>query len=129
MLLINFRMMYYSGNILVGFKSAKIGRSDKLQSGEKVYAMGNSINYGISISEGIVGILLIEIKYDDKTRMVIQSSLNITEGNSGGALLDKNGCLVGITTFRIKDIKGDAVYGLAYSIPIDIVCDYVINEY
>lgn len=60
-------------------------------------------------------------KYDDKTRMVIQSSLNITEGNSGGALLDKNGCLVGITTFRIKDIKGDAVYGLAYSIPIDIV--------
>ncbi len=55
----------------VNFKPAKIGRSDKLKSGQKVYAIGNSINYGISISEGIVGMPLIEIIYENKTRMAI----------------------------------------------------------
>lgn len=111
------------------FKSVKIGRSDKLKSGQKVYAMGNSINYGISISEGIIGIPLIEVIYEKKARMAIQCSLNITEGNSGGALLDEKGALVGITTFRIKDSKGNVVYGLAYSVPINLVCDYVSQKF
>ncbi|MDR1906393.1 MAG: serine protease, partial [Clostridiales bacterium] len=38
--------------------------------------------------------------------------MTITEGNSGGALLDERGKLIGITTFRTKDNKGNTIYGL-----------------
>ena len=49
-------------------------------------------------------------------------------GNSGGALFNSNGALIGITTFRTKDTSGDVVYGIAYSIPIQLVIDYLNEE-
>lgn len=45
-------------------------------------------------------------------------------GNSGGALLDEKGRLVGITSFRIKDNQGNIVYGLVYSIPVNMIVEY-----
>ena len=107
------------------FRSMKIGNSSKLKSGDTVYAIGNAVNYGLSISKGIVGIPLMGIEYSGNTRTVIQCDLTIAEGNSGGALLDERGRLVGLTTFRTKDGAGNVVYGLAYCIPIDIVMEYI----
>ncbi len=109
------------------FQGMKIGNSAKLKSGDTVYSIGNAVNYGLSISKGIVGIPLMGIEYSGNTKMVIQCDLTIVEGNSGGALLDERGRLVGITTFRTKDSAGNVVYGLAYCIPIDIVVKYIEN--
>jgi S1-C subfamily serine protease len=111
----------------LNLKPIKIGKTEKLKSGETVFAVGNAVNHGISISKGIVSIPLIEIAYDDLTRKVIQCDLNINEGSSGGALFDERGRLIGITTFRIKDKQGNIVYGLAYCIPINVAMDYVNN--
>ncbi len=107
------------------FNVIKQGKSSNLKSGDKVYAIGNTVNYGLSISQGIVGIPLLNIEYSGAVRTVIQCDLTIADGNSGGALLDSRGRLVGITTFRTKDRLGNIVYGIAYCIPIDIVMGFV----
>lgn len=99
----------------------------KLRYGDKIYAIGNGSNYGLSITTGTISNPLINVKYEDKIREAIQCDLTITSGNSGGALLDKYGRLIGITTFRTKDEKGNPVYGIAYSVPVKDVLNYV-NE-
>jgi S1-C subfamily serine protease len=106
-------------------KTLKTADSSKLNYGDKVYAIGNTSNKGIGISEGIISVPLVNIIYEDKTRAVIQCDLTIAQGNSGGALLDKKGKLIGITTFRTKDNSGNVIYGIVYCIPINIVLDYI----
>ena len=110
------------------FKSVEIGAVKKIQSGDKVFAIGNAMNYGLAISSGIISIPQINIDYEGIIRKVIQCDITIAEGNSGGALFDDKGRLIGITTFRIKDNSGDVVYGFAYCIPITIVLEYVNQE-
>ena len=109
----------------IKLKPIPIGNSSKLKSGDKIYAVGNSQNFGIGISQGIIGIPLIEIEYSEQNRKVIQCDITIAEGNSGGALLDRNGKLIGITTFRTKDSKGNVIYGLAYCVPVDIALEFI----
>lgn len=106
-------------------KPITFGSVESLKSGDKVYAIGNSLNQGISISQGIVGIPSLKVAYSDQMRTVIQSDIVITNGNSGGALLDENGLLIGITTFRLKDNNDVVVYGIAYSIPINIIEEFL----
>lgn len=109
----------------VKVKVLKTTDSSKINSGDKVYAIGNTSNKGIGISEGIISVPLVNIIYEEKTRAVIQCDLTIAQGNSGGALLNEKGKLIGITTFRTKDNSGNVIYGIVYSIPINIVLDYI----
>ena len=110
------------------FKRAEINTSTKIQSGDAVFAIGNAMNYGLAISSGIISIPLVNISYGGISRKVIQCDITIAEGNSGGALFDSQGRLIGITTFRTKDNSGDVVYGFAYCIPITTVLEYVNQE-
>lgn len=103
----------------------KIGNDKNLSSGDCIYAMGNLSNYGLSISSGIVSIPHIFVTYNDTTRNVIQCDLTISDGNSGGALLNSKGELVGLTTFRLKDNDNKIVYGIAYCVPICTVMEYI----
>lgn len=109
------------------FKAVEMNSDGKLASGDTVFAIGNAMNYGLAISSGIVSVPLVNISYDGVTRSVIQCDITIAEGNSGGALFDKNGRLVGITTFRTKDNKGVVVYGFAYCLPLATVLAYLAN--
>lgn len=86
------------------------------------------MNHGIGITEGVVSLPQINIEYEDTIRNVIQCDLIINEGNSGGALLDERGRLIGITTFRLKDNMGNIIYGVAFCIPINMVIDYLNQE-
>ncbi|MFQ6724078.1 MAG: S1C family serine protease [Clostridia bacterium] len=107
------------------FKPIEIYDSSKISTGDKIYTIGNSANYGLSMSEGLIGSPLINITYNEQTRSVIQANINITEGNSGGALLDYKGRIIGITTFRTRDNSGNVIYGIAYCIPINTVLQYI----
>ena len=109
------------------FISMKIGNDDKLSSGDRIYAIGNMSNNGLSITQGIVSIPHINVSYNNVIRNVIQCDLTISDGNSGGALLNSNGELVGLTTFRLKDSSNNIIYGVAYCVPINTVMNYVIN--
>ena len=105
--------------------SIKTADSEAVLAGDKVYAVGNAANYGIGIFEGIVSIPLLNIEADGLTRAVIQCDLTIAAGNSGGALLNDRGELIGLTTFRTRDNSGNVIYGIVYSIPINTVLEYV----
>lgn len=109
----------------ITLKTIKMGNSDELKSGDKIYAVGNASNYGVGIFEGIVSIPLITVELDGLTRNVIQCDLTIAAGNSGGALINEKGEMVGITTFRTKDMSGNVIYGIVYCIPINTVLDYI----
>lgn len=107
------------------FKAMQIADSDKLDFGDKVYAIGNASNYGLSITLGQISAPKINVENDGVTRLVIQCDLTISAGNSGGSLLDSRGRLIGVTTFRTKDNAGNVVYGVAYCLPINTVMNYV----
>lgn len=106
-------------------RGVRIGNSDGLDFGNQIYAIGNSMNGGLSIAEGIIGIPEVFIEYEGITRRMIQADVTIASGNSGGALLNDKGELVGITSCRVKDLNGNVVYGIAYSIPINQVMNYI----
>jgi serine protease Do len=109
----------------IDLKPIEFGDSNEIESGNTVYSIGNGMNHGIGITKGIVSILLVNIIYDDNYRSVIQCDLVISDGNSGGALLDNAGRLIGITTFRMKDSSLNPIYGIAYSIPINSVEEFL----
>ena len=107
------------------FKPVKFGDSSKLKAGENVYAVGNLSNVGISLTEGIISNPNINVEYNGKVRNAIQCDLTIAEGNSGGALFDEKGKLIGITTFRLKDNSKNVIYGICYQIPANEVVEYI----
>ena len=107
------------------FSYAKLREGTDLEGGERVYAVGNTSNYGISISEGIIGVPLVNIEYSGIIRSVIQCDINIAEGNSGGALIDSKGQLIGITSFRTRDKSGNIVYGICYCVPVSQITDSI----
>jgi len=110
------------------FRATELNSGGKLESGDTVFAIGNAMNYGLAISSGIVSIPLVKIINDGVTRDVIQCDITIAEGNSGGALFDSAGRLIGITTFRTRDNKGNVVYGFAYCVPISYVLEFLDAE-
>ena len=70
----------------------------------------------------------INVTYNETTRNVIQCDLTISDGNSGGALVDSKGKLIGLTTFRLKDQSNNIIYGISYCIPINTVMEYIENN-
>jgi S1-C subfamily serine protease len=96
-----------------------------LKFNDEVYALGNLNKVGVSLTKGVISNPKINVDYNGNTREVIQSDLVIAEGNSGGALVDDEGKLIGITTFRLKDGSNDTIYGICYSIPVNIVVEYI----
>ena len=108
---------------------AEMGDSDTLTLGEKVYAIGNANALGISVTEGIVSVeseyismsatdnrdLNGDGKVDSVKYRVIRTSALINHGNSGGALFNLNGELIGIT--NAKNVE-DETEGIGYALPI-----------
>jgi serine protease Do len=101
----------------------EIGNSDKLRVGEMVIAIGNPLGFGDSLTQGIVSsthrIIPVSLNQDgifDWEQEVIQTDAAINQGNSGGALVDLNGKLVGINSMKVADM---GVEGIGFAIPID----------
>lgn len=95
---------------------AKLGDSDSLKLGQPVVAIGNALGYGQSVTNGIVSALNREMTTEDGgTGIYIQTNAAINHGNSGGALLNINGEVIGINAAKID---GSTVEGMGYAIPI-----------
>ena len=106
-------------------KPLVIGDTTDLKQGQKVYAIGNGMNHGVGITEGIISLSEVNIVFEKVNRKVIQCDLTINDGNSGGALLNEEASLIGLTTFRLKDNSGNVIYGIAFCIPIHLVITYL----
>ncbi|MBO4980561.1 MAG: trypsin-like peptidase domain-containing protein [Lachnospiraceae bacterium] len=100
----------------VAITVATLGNSDELKLGEPVIAIGNALGYGQSVTNGIVSALDREIKLEDgSTGTFIQTNAAINYGNSGGALLNIKGEVIGINSNKFG---GEAIEGMGYAIPI-----------
>ncbi len=80
---------------------AKIGKSQDVRVGERVYTIGNPSGMSRTLGEGLVSGLR---KAADGVQ-VIQTTAQISRGSSGGALIDSEGALIGITTFTMRDAQ------------------------
>jgi serine protease Do len=110
----------------------KYGDSDKLRLGEWVLAVGNPFNLTSSVTAGIVsakGRSLGLNEGDYRIESFIQTDAALNMGNSGGALVDTKGLLVGITS-AIMSPSG-AYAGNSFAIPVTIVKKVVddLKEY
>jgi len=102
-------------------KPISIGRSDDLQVGQKVYAIGNPFGLDQTLTTGIISALGREIRSitGRPIQGVIQTDAAINPGNSGGPLLDSAGRLIGVNT-AIYSPSG-AYAGVGFAVPVDIV--------
>lgn len=106
---------------------AQIGDSSKLRLGETVIAIGNPLGLGDTLTSGIVSYtertIPVSLNQDgvyDWEQEVIQTDAAINEGNSGGALVDLDGKVIGINTMKISDT---GVEGLGFAIPANHVME------
>ena len=109
---------------------ARLGDSEALKLGEQVIAIGNALGYGQSVTGGWVSALNREVGMEDGSKgTFIQTDAAINGGNSGGALLNMNGEVVGINSSKIS---GYGVEGMGYAIPIaaaePIISDLMTKE-
>ena len=81
---------------LEAIKIATIGDSTKLKPGNGVIAIGNALGYGQSVTAGIVSAVNRDVTIDNQTKKMIQTDAAINGGNSGGALLNSAGEVVGV---------------------------------
>lgn len=102
-----------------------LAKTEKLNYGETVHSIGNGNGYGLSYSKGSVAAPLRHIEYDGKTVDAIQINMNVYEGNSGGALLNQSGELVGIITFRLRDNKNEIIHGTAFALPLNTIKEFL----
>ncbi len=93
---------------------AQFGNSDNLQVGESVIAIGNAMGLGLSATDGIVSIKEQNINVDGNSLNVIQTSAAINSGNSGGALVNTRGEVIGINTAKYNSSMTE---GMGYAIP------------
>ena len=84
---------------------ARLGDSDALSVGDPVYAEGNPMGYLLgSMTEGIVSALDRDDEVDGRGMGMIQTSAALNPGNSGGALVNEAGQVVGITSAKITGL-------------------------
>lgn len=92
--------------------------------GDVVLAIGNPYNLGQSVSQGIISAIGRNAVGDSVGRQnFIQTDASINRGNSGGALINSAGELVGISTLSIGKTANEIAEGLNFAIPIDIAND------
>lgn len=89
----------------LGLTPARLGDSDLLAVGDPVYAEGNPLGYLTgSMTEGIVSALERESEVNSDGMGMIQTSAALNPGNSGGALVNGQGQVVGITSAKITGL-------------------------
>jgi len=104
-----------------GLTAAELGDSDTVQVGEWCMSIGNPLGMRSTVCQGSISALNREITDSDgKTYNVIQTDAAINEGNSGGALVNSRGQVIGINTLKAS---GEGVEGLGFAIPINDTID------
>ena len=98
-----------------GLTPATLGNSNDLKVGEFVMAIGNPLGMDYSVTCGIVSAVNREVTVDGRSYNAIQTDAAINSGNSGGALVNSKGEVVGINTLKLA---GSGIEGIGFAIPI-----------
>lgn len=107
-------------DVMDQIKVIEIGDSDEVNVGDWSIAIGNALGYGQSVTFGIISALdrevILSTDNGEITQNMIQTDAAINFGNSGGALLDENGRLIGINSAKASST---GIEGMGYAIPIN----------
>lgn len=103
----------------------KLAVNFPLKNGSPVAALGNGFNLGQSFTNGIISASkrILRMRESDSFSRVLQHTAVVNPGNSGGALVDSFGNLVGINNAIYS--RGDVHSGVGFAIPSDIIRKYL----
>ena len=101
-------------------KKIRMGRSERVELAEDVFAIGNPYGYHCSITRGIVSALgrPLEVNENLSYENVIQTDAAINPGNSGGPLVNLDGEMIGLNAAVREEEEN-----IAFAIPVDVVVD------
>lgn len=104
-----------------GLLKAEFADSDNIKVGEFAMAVGNPLGLQSSITCGVISAVNREVTDSDgKKFTLIQTDAAINSGNSGGALVNSEGNVIGINTLKLS---GTGIEGVGFAIPINSTTD------
>ena len=96
---------------------AELGDSNSIKIGEFAMAIGNPLGMESSVTSGIISAVNRSVTSEDGTTYnLIQTDAAINSGNSGGALVNAEGKVIGINTLKLS---GSGIEGMGFAIPIN----------
>lgn len=105
----------------IGLTKAEFADSDSIKVGEFAMAVGSPLGLQSTITCGVVSAVNREVTdTDGKTYTLIQTDAAINAGNSGGALVNGEGKVIGVNTLKLT---GNDVEGMGFAIPINSTTD------
>lgn len=108
--------------------AAVFGTDSVLKVGEAAYALGNPLGsrFSGSMTDGIISAINRNVTVGDYEMSLIQTTAALNQGNSGGALVDSRGRVIGITNMKMMSMSS-TLEGLGFAIPSSTVAA-VVNE-
>ena len=104
-----------------GLTKAEFADSDTVKVGQFAMAVGNPVNMESTVTTGVVSAVNRKITDSDgKSYTCIQTDAAINAGNSGGALVNSEGKVIGINTLKLS---GTGIEGIGFAIPINSTTD------
>ena len=100
--------------------AAEFGDSDQAIVGEFVMAVGSPLGLDTTVTQGIISAVNREVESDGTKYTCIQTDAAINSGNSGGALVNSEGKVIGVNTLKLS---GSGVEGIGFAIPINSTLD------
>ena len=101
------------------FPYIRFADSDQTKIGEWVLAVGNPYNLTSTVTAGIISAKSRDLNdYDSKNQSFIQTDAAVNSGNSGGALVNTNGDLIGINTAITSGTGG--FVGYSFAVPSNV---------
>lgn len=106
-----------------GLTAAEFADSDSVKIGEFTMAVGNPLDLGTTITCGVVSAVNREVDDGEGTKFnCIQTDAAINSGNSGGALVNSKGQVIGVNTLKVAST---GVEGIGFAIPINSTIDII----
>ena len=126
--IISIKLSELDNDTINAIKIATLGDSNTLKVGNGVIAIGNALGYGQSVTVGVVSALNRPLQDGEENQKSIQMDAAINGGNSGGALLNVKGEVVGINYAKYSanaSSTSASIEGMSFAIPISDVKDTI----
>ena len=107
-----------------GLNAAEFADSDQAVVGEFAMAVGSPLGLDTTVTTGIISAVNREVTSDGNKYVCIQTDAAINSGNSGGALVNSDGKVIGVNTLKLS---GTGVEGIGFAIPINSTLN-IIDE-
>ena len=109
-----------------GLPVAMLGESNQLRVGDRVAAIGNPLGetFRNTLTDGIISAIERGMTYNGRSMTLLQTNTAINEGNSGGALFNLQGQVIGITNMKMMS-SYSSIEGIGFAIPSATVCTVV----